>query len=164
MSSIMRHEIKKIQKIYIGIGSNLGDRLKNISQSIGLLRQNRKLSDIKESSIYETVPVGMTEQPGFLNCVVELRTQVTAHDLLEILLNIERKLHRKRTIRFGPRTIDMDILLYGDDIIHDENLSVPHPRMHKRKFVLVGLNELAPELIHPVLKKSVLQLLKLQKR
>lgn len=160
----MRQGNRKDVIIFIGVGSNLGDRSKNIAQALGLLRQNSKFTDIKVSSVYETDPVGMTQQPKFLNCVVQLRTQVCAHDILNILHEIEKKLHRKRTKRFGPRTIDLDILLYGDDIINDETLSVPHPRMHKRKFVLASLHELAPELVHPVLKKSVLQLLKLQNR
>lgn len=110
------------------------------------------------SSYINTAPVGYTEQPDFLNAVVEVITTLTAHDLLEVCGDIEKKLKRERFIHWGPRTIDLDILLFGDLILEDETLIIPHPRMLEREFVLKPLNEIAPGILHPVCKKTVSEL------
>jgi len=141
---------------YIGIGSNLGDKEKNIKKSIDLLKEKCRI--LKVSSLYETEPVGYTNQDCFLNCVVEIDTELKPEELLKFSQSIEKILGRIKTIKYGPRTIDLDILFYGNYIIKTKNLIIPHPRLHKRLFVLEPLNELCPELVHPVLKKSVEEL------
>jgi len=147
--------------VYIGIGSNLGDRLANIDKALSLLSSKCKI--IKKSSIHETEPVGYKEQGKFLNGVVSVETELKADELMEFLLDIEKKLGRIREIKNGPRIIDLDILFYGDEVIDSDKLIVPHPKLHERLFVLEPLNEIAPEFIHPVLKKSVKELLSLIK-
>ncbi|HID94009.1 MAG TPA: 2-amino-4-hydroxy-6-hydroxymethyldihydropteridine diphosphokinase, partial [bacterium (Candidatus Stahlbacteria)] len=143
---------------YIGIGSNIGDRLFYIKSAINAIAANCEIINV--SSIYETEPIGYALQPNFLNCVISLKTSLTPQALLHFLLSIENKLERKRKTRFGPRTIDLDILLYDNLIIHENDLIIPHPEMHKRQFVLLPLNEIAPNLKHPILHKSVEVLLK----
>jgi 2-amino-4-hydroxy-6-hydroxymethyldihydropteridine diphosphokinase len=142
---------------YIGIGSNLGDRFINLSTAIDLL--NEKCGVGKVSSVYETEPVGFDDQPFFLNCVAEISTKLTPHRLLEELKGIERKMGRINTFLNSPRTIDLDILFYGEEIIESQELIIPHPRLQERAFVLVPLNEIAPNFIHPVLRKTINRLL-----
>ena len=129
---------------YIGIGSNLGDRKRNIEKATALVNLIKDTSVRKKSSIYETEPVGGPPQGLFLNGVMEIETRLDPLRLLEELKRIEAFLGRKRTrmVKDGPRTIDLDILLYGDKRIKKRNLVIPHPRMHKREFVLRGLREL----------------------
>ena len=145
------------QITYLSLGSNLGDRAANLQEAI------RRLGDIgkvrKVSSFYETEPVEFTEQPWFLNCAVDMETEKSAHELLREMLAIEQAMGRQRTQPKGPRLIDLDILLYGDEAIRDESLTVPHPSMHERRFVLEPLAEIAPEARHPLLKKSVSEML-----
>ncbi|MFO0708043.1 MAG: 2-amino-4-hydroxy-6-hydroxymethyldihydropteridine diphosphokinase [Nitrospira sp.] len=147
---------------YIGFGSNVGDRVDFCDRAVTLLSllPHSQVSGI--SLLYETEPVFDHAQPGdgwFLNGVVQLETDVTPRSLLMVLREIERALGRDEADRSGPRTIDLDLLLYGDRIIDEPDLIVPHPRLHRRRFVLMPLSELAPLLVHPVLHRSVNQLL-----
>jgi 2-amino-4-hydroxy-6-hydroxymethyldihydropteridine diphosphokinase len=133
---------------YIGLGANLGDREENLRAALERLTE---LGPLRVSSFRETDPVGVTDQPRFVNAVAELETDLGARDLLERLLEIERELgrHRSREERWGPRTIDLDLLLYGDEVIDEPGLTVPHPRLAERRFVLEPLHELAPGLLLP---------------
>lgn len=147
-------------KVYIGLGSNLGDKGENLKKAVDLLKEKCKI--LKSSSLYETEPVGYKEQGWFLNCAIEIKTNLNPQELLEFLLLIEKRLGRVRAIKNGPRTIDLDILFYDNKIINENNLIVPHPRLHERAFVLEPLNEICPNFVHPVLKKSINKLYKLQ--
>lgn len=133
---------------FVGLGSNLGDREATIRQALELLGE---LGTVRASSIRETDPVGITDQPKFLNAVAEIETDLTARQLLDRLLAIELELGRDRAgaVRWGPRTIDLDLLLYGDQTIEEPGLTVPHPRLAERDFVLEPLHELDPELALP---------------
>ena len=133
---------------FVGIGSNLGDREATIRHALELLGE---LGTVRASSIRETDPVGITDQPKFLNAVAEIETDLTARQLLDRLLAIELELGRDRAggVRWGPRTIDLDLLLYGDHTIEEPGLTVPHPRLTERDFVLEPLHELDPELALP---------------
>ena len=148
------------QNAYVSLGSNLGDRAGFLLLAVrGMLAAG--LDVIRLSSIYETQPVEYTEQPMFLNLVAELRgsTLPTPEQTLARLLRIEFALGRTRDIRLGPRTIDLDLLLFKDEQRETEFLTLPHPRLHLRRFVLVPLSELVPNLIHPVLQQSISDLL-----
>ncbi|WP_281864925.1 2-amino-4-hydroxy-6-hydroxymethyldihydropteridine diphosphokinase [Planomicrobium okeanokoites] len=134
-----------MNKSYLSLGSNMGDRVGMLRQAVRLLKEHPAIEVMNISSLYETAPVGFTEQDVFLNMVVQLQTSLTAYELLEICQDIEQTLDRKREIRWGPRTIDLDILLYNQDEFETKNLVIPHPRMHERAFVLVPLLELDPE-------------------
>lgn len=147
---------------YIGLGSNIGDREKNLDSAIDMLRETPCVKILQVSSYINTAPVGYTEQPDFLNAVVEINTTLKPDELLKACMDIEARLKRKRLIRWGPRTIDLDILLYGKQIINNENLIIPHPRMHEREFVLKPLSEIAPNAFHPILNKTVAEILKNQ--
>jgi 2-amino-4-hydroxy-6-hydroxymethyldihydropteridine diphosphokinase len=138
---------------YIGLGSNLGDRRAMIAAALDRLRPRRV------SSVVETDPVGRTDQPRFLNAVAEMPTDLPPEELLARLLDVERDLGRVRTERWGPRTIDLDLLLYGDEQRKSPRLSVPHPELHCRRFVLEGLAELCPDRTVPGLGRTVRQLL-----
>jgi len=149
-----------IQNAYVGLGSNLGDRAGYMLLAVrGML--DAGLDVIRLSSIYETEPVEYENQPAFLNMVAELRgsTLPSPDQTLTRLLRIEYALGRKREVHMGPRTIDLDLLIYKDQQLEAEFLTVPHPRLHSRRFVLVPLNELVPNLVHPVLEKSISELL-----
>jgi 2-amino-4-hydroxy-6-hydroxymethyldihydropteridine diphosphokinase len=145
---------------YLGLGSNLGDREANLRQAIAAL-SHHDVRVLKQSSFYETEPREMTDQGWFLNCVVEVETRLMPVQLLHVLLSIERAMGRKRLVKSGPRIIDMDILLYATSIIRSPDLEVPHPRMAERRFVLAPLIEIGPDLRHPVLQKTVTELLPL---
>jgi 2-amino-4-hydroxy-6-hydroxymethyldihydropteridine diphosphokinase len=132
---------------YIGLGSNLGDREKNIEKAINLLKKTEKTKVNKASSLYETEPQGYEKQNKFLNGALELETSLSPFELLKALQGIEKKLGRRRVIKWGPRTIDLDILLYDDLEIDEKDLKIPHPEMLKRTFVLVPLKEIAPHLV-----------------
>ncbi|MEK7545160.1 MAG: 2-amino-4-hydroxy-6-hydroxymethyldihydropteridine diphosphokinase [Patescibacteria group bacterium] len=129
------------ERIFLGLGSNLGDRKKYLEDALVLLEQYG-VKIVKRSSIVETDPVGLTDQPRFLNMVVEVSTKLSPEDLLKVCLDVENKLGRVRTVRFGPRTIDIDILLYGERKIETDFLRIPHPRMEERGFVMEALKEL----------------------
>jgi 2-amino-4-hydroxy-6-hydroxymethyldihydropteridine diphosphokinase len=149
-----------IQNAYVGLGSNLGDRAGYLLLAVrGML--DAGLDVIRLSSIYETEPVEYEQQPAFLNMVAELRgsTLPSPEQTLARLLRIEYALGRTRDIRMGPRTIDLDLLIFKDQQIETEFLTVPHPRLPARRFVLMPLSELVPSLIHPVLGESISELL-----
>lgn len=148
-----------MEDVFIGIGSNVGDRLENLSWAAKRLLASPKVELIKGSSVYETEPVGMEEQPWFLNSVLWIKTEMAPMELLMRLLEIEREMGRVREVRFGPRPIDLDILVFGRLIVRDEALEIPHPRMHQRRFVLEPLAEIAPQLVHPAIGVTVVDLL-----
>lgn len=144
--------------VYLLLGSNLGDREKNLADAIKHL-QKLGLQVLKKSSIYNTLPWGYTEQPDFLNQAIECLTELEPLELLKRLKEIEKSMGRKKTVRYGPRIIDIDIIFYDNLILKTEQLSIPHPRMHEREFVLKPLSEIAPDFIHPELQLSVKRLL-----
>lgn len=135
---------------FLSVGTNMGDREAYLKLAIASLRATEGIELVETSSIYETAPVGVTDQADFLNIVVRLATTLAPLELLAVCQRIEQELGRERTIRWGPRTADLDILLYNDEVIESETLSVPHPRMRERAFVLIPLTELAPECTDPV--------------
>ncbi len=143
---------------YIALGSNLGDRAKNLRTARERM-ETRELHVARVSSVYETEPRGFTEQPWFLNQVVEVETSLMPRQLLGRLLKIEREMGRRRDVPNGPRLIDLDILLYGDLTVDAAGLQVPHPRMTERRFVLEPLAELAPDLRHPGSRHTVREML-----
>jgi 2-amino-4-hydroxy-6-hydroxymethyldihydropteridine diphosphokinase len=143
--------------VYLGIGSNLGDKKDNCLIAVERLSATG-ISVIKRSALYETRPWGVTDQPDFVNMAVEARTSMSPQELLGILKEIEIGMGRKAGSRWGPRLIDLDLLLYDDQIIQSEILVVPHPLLNKREFVLLPLSEIAPDVVHPVLQKKIIEL------
>ena len=138
--------------VYLGLGSNIGNREDNLEMALKLLRQRMQIGKI--SSIYDTAPLGNTSQPRFLNLVCEVSTRLTPEGLLALAKGIELKMGRHS--RTGePRTIDVDILLYGNTVLKSKDLEIPHPKMAERQFVLVPLAEIAPDVVHPVTKKTI---------
>ena len=144
-------------KCAIALGSNLGDSKQILNQSLNLLSQTSGIELISHSSWYETVPVG-PPQPNYVNGCAILETKLLPEDLLQILLKIEQQFGRIRQERWGPRILDLDILLYGDLILEMPNLTIPHPRMNERAFVLVPLAEIAAHWIEPISRQTILQL------
>ncbi|MBN2332390.1 MAG: 2-amino-4-hydroxy-6-hydroxymethyldihydropteridine diphosphokinase [Deltaproteobacteria bacterium] len=144
--------------VYIGFGTNLGDRLGYIKQALEQIAALPETRIIQVSSIYETAPVGFADQGNFLNGVCRLATSLSPDALLQALLAIEDHLGRVRTVRWGPRTIDLDILFYGDLIIRQSKLTIPHPAIADRGFVLYPLQEIAASFIHPELGESIASL------
>ena len=142
---------------YLGLGSNLGDREENLRKALSLLGDVGEI--IALSSVYETEPWGYAEQPSFLNMVCGFRTSLSPPELLALAQEVERKLGRVRTIRYGPRTMDVDILLYGDLVLDTPDLQIPHPRIPERAFVLAPLAEIAPDVEHLTLKRPISALL-----
>jgi 2-amino-4-hydroxy-6-hydroxymethyldihydropteridine diphosphokinase len=143
---------------YIGIGSNLGDREFNCKQAIGFLRQ-KGITVSKESSLYETKPWGLRDQPLFLNMAIEIETDLKPFELLSTLKDIENEMGREETFLWGPRIIDLDILLYDNYIVNEKGLRIPHPHMQDREFVLRPLCEIAGDVPHPLLLLSIEELL-----
>lgn len=142
---------------YLGLGSNLGDRMASLNEAASRLRTPGVLTVVRTSSIYETAPWGYTSQPDFLNCVLEIETRLPPTMLLERIEKVEQEIGRTSSWRYGPRLIDMDILLYGDLCLQltDPDLVIPHPRMDQRAFVLVPLAEIAGEAIHPGFRRTI---------
>ena len=145
-----------LKTVYLSLGSNLGDRDANLRAAIDRLDNLGKVAAI--SSFYETEPVEVTDQPWFLNCAVKLETEKMPKQLLTALLDIERQMGRRRDRTKGPRVIDLDILLFGSSVIQTKGLTVPHPALHERRFVLEPLAEIAPDARHPVLKQTIREL------
>ncbi len=145
-----------VNTAYLSLGSNIGDRQGNLLTAIGQLAKLGYIAAL--SSFYETEPVEFTEQPWFLNCVIALETESSPQDLLAYSLAIEQSMGRHRCEKKGPRNIDLDILLFGDLILESAELTIPHPSMHERRFVLEPLAQIAPEVLHPLLNQTILQL------
>ena len=142
--------------VYLGLGSNLGDRQSNLTKAFELLKQRASVEQI--SSLYETEPVGYREQPRFLNAVCRVSTYLSPEQLLISIKEIETTLGRRASFPNAPRPVDIDILFYGNQVIDTPQLTIPHPRLEERAFVLVPLAELAPELTHPVSGSKVREL------
>ena len=134
---------------FVALGSNLAEPETQVNQAFAAMAQLPQTRLAAQSSLYRSAPVGYAEQPDFINAVAQIETGLTAHDLLQSLLSIERECGRMRDFRNAPRTLDLDVLLYGDLMFHEPGLTLPHPRMHERAFVLLPLVEIAPECIIP---------------
>jgi len=145
------------KSVYLSLGSNLGDRAQNLEDAIARLRILGEVPAV--SSFYETEPVENVHQPWFLNCVVLLRTEKMPRQLLSAVMEIEQAMGRKRVVAKGPRTIDIDILLFGSFVVNVPSLTIPHPAMHQRRFVLQPLAEIAPTVRHPTLRRTACELL-----
>jgi 2-amino-4-hydroxy-6-hydroxymethyldihydropteridine diphosphokinase len=148
----------KVNHVYLSLGSNIGNRASFLNQAVRLLSQNCGTL-MAQSAIYETAPWGLLAQDDFLNMAVALDTALLPNELLAAVLQIETSLGRVRTEQWGPRTIDIDILLYGTVVVADKSLTVPHPLMHERRFTLQPLADIAPNVLHPLFKKTVTELL-----
>lgn len=144
---------------YIGLGSNLNDRAKNLNKAINMIEESSDIDILRRSRIYQTEPVGPKDQPYFLNMALEIKTALSSLELIDFLQSVERKMGRQRKKKSGPRKIDLDLLLYDDQVKNTAKLSLPHPRMHLRKFVLIPLVEIAKDKIHPTFKKTMAKLL-----
>jgi 2-amino-4-hydroxy-6-hydroxymethyldihydropteridine diphosphokinase len=147
-----------METVYLSLGANIGERAENIARAIEALGA-RGVRVTRRSSLYETEPVKMASQGWFLNCVVEAETDLAPEVLMRALLEIERSLGRERRVLHGDRPIDVDILLYGASVARTKEVEIPHPRMAERRFVLAPFAEIAPEAMHPVLKKTIAELL-----
>ena len=143
----------------VSFGANLGEPARQIKEAVARLRKNKKIRFQKASSFYLTEPVGPVPQPPFVNAVAEWATELEPEEVLGILLRVEREMGRERTLRWGPRAIDLDLLLFSDRIVEIPGLNVPHPRMHERRFILEPLAEVAPEAVDPRSGKSAAELL-----
>ncbi len=145
-----------MSEAWLGLGSNLGDKRAHIQQALAEIAASCRLVEV--SSLYKTEPVGFKDQDWFLNCTARIATPKTPRELLALLQSIERQLGRTARVKNGPRTIDLDILLYDSLVLEEDGLVIPHPRMHERLFVLAPLREIAPALVHPVWERTIEQL------
>ena len=143
--------------VYLGLGSNIGDTEKNLREAVESLSKRGTIASI--SSLYKTEPVGFLDQPWFLNQVICLETKLSPEDLLKETQQIENIIGRERTVRWGPRTLDIDILLYDNLVLETETLTIPHLHLHERKFVLAPLSEIAGKILHPSLGLTMIELL-----
>lgn len=141
---------------YLGLGSNLGDRERNLARALELLSEKVQIG--KVSSVYETEPVGYEQQPLFLNMVCRISTRLSARQLMRLIVAVETNMGRVRSFRNAPRSIDIDILFYDDAVVKTRHLTIPHPRLAERAFVLTPLDEIAPDLVHPEMNKSIAEL------
>ncbi len=146
-----------LQSVYLSLGSNLGDREANLENAVGRLSEH--VIHMVASSLYESEPVGVTEQPHFLNLVIGGETDLAPRSMLDFVKSIERDVGRRRTFRWGPRIVDIDILILGDEVVREEDLLIPHQELANRAFVLVPLTEIAPDLGIPGLHRTPAQLL-----
>ncbi len=146
-----------VHTVYLALGTNLGDRESNLEAALDALSSQIRL--LAESPIYQTAPWGYEDQPDFLNQVVRAETTLSPRELLTFVKRVEEQAGREPSFRYGPRKIDVDILFYEDWIVEEDDLIIPHPRLHQRAFVLVPLADLAPELCHPKLNRTVSDLL-----
>ncbi len=144
--------------VFLLLGANLGEREATLAKATDLISE-RIAPVISQSHLYETAPWGVTDQPAFLNQVISIETMLTPEELLSRTLEIEKQLGRERRLRWGARVIDIDMLYYSDLVLDTENLHLPHPRLHQRRFTLVPLVEIAPDFVHPVLHKTNQELL-----
>ncbi len=148
-----------MNKVFLALGSNLGNRKRNLEKAVKLLEE-MGIKVLRRSRIYETKPVGFPFQPKFLNLVIEGETEKSPKAVLLLIKEIEQKLKRIRLFKNSPRTLDIDLLFYNQEIIEESDLQIPHPRIQERPFVLRPLSEIAPELYHPKLKKRINEILK----
>jgi dihydroneopterin aldolase/2-amino-4-hydroxy-6-hydroxymethyldihydropteridine diphosphokinase len=145
-------------KVYLSLGSNMGDKMLNLNSAIDLLKSEEGCKVTKVSAFIQTEPVGGVKQDDFINCALELKTLLSPEELLDLIAEIENKLLRVRTIYWGPRTIDLDILFYENEVIYSERLTIPHPEIKNRGFVLEPMCQIAPELRHPIYGKNIYQM------
>lgn len=143
---------------YIALGSNLGDKEHNLNMALNYIKASEDIKITKIANTYETEPVGYLEQDTFLNTAIEVKTLLSPKELIDFLLNTEKLLKREHIIKWGPRTIDLDVILYDNIVTSDEEVIIPHPRMHERLFVLDPLCDIAPYVVHPLLNKRMIEL------
>jgi 2-amino-4-hydroxy-6-hydroxymethyldihydropteridine diphosphokinase len=147
-----------MNKVFLLIGGNMGDRLQNLHQAIALLAATCG-PVTQQSAVYETAAWGKTDQASFLNQALLLNTLLTPQELITTILSVEEQLGRRRMEKNGPRVIDIDIIFYNDLVMHEPHLTIPHPQLQNRRFVLIPLIEIAPDFVHPVLRKTLTELL-----
>lgn len=155
---------RKWHKAFISFGSNIGDKEENINSAIEYIKKSKHTKIVKISSLIKTEPWGYIDQEEFINGAMEIKTLLSPLELINFLLSVEKELKRERIIKWGPRTIDLDVIFYDDIISTDERIILPHPRMEQRMFVLEPLAEIAPYAVHPILKKRVIELMEKLKK